>query len=209
MSLSISKFLSGNLEKLDSGLPVVLFLHGYGADERDLPDLMKYLPELPWVSLRAPLDSQYDGFAWYPITTALNPSQQDVEPITAALWDWIDDYIPKENKLILIGFSQGALMATQLLRSRPERILGTVILSGFIYGGEMSADKQLETLKPKVFYARGLNDPLITPEAVAKLNTWLQKHTKAVTKTYDNLGHSVDQRVIADLAEYVKLVDSK
>jgi phospholipase/carboxylesterase len=181
-------------------------LHGYGADEKDLPDLMSYLPALPWASLRAPLDSQYEGFAWYPITTALNPSEEDVTGITESVWNWVDDYLPEDSKLILIGFSQGALMATQLLRTRPERILGTVILSGFIYASELAKDKELLANKPKVIYCRGLQDPMISQEAIVRINTWLQQHTKAITKTYEGLGHSVDQRVMKDVANYLETV---
>ena len=206
MSLEIKKFLSKGLDTLEPGQPVVLFLHGYGADEKDLPDLMSFLPELPWVSLRAPLDSQYQGFAWYPITTALNPSKEDVTGITETLWDWIDDYLPEDSKLIVIGFSQGGLMATQLLRTRPERILGTVILSGFIYSGELEKDTELAITKPKVIYCRGLQDQMISQEAVVGINTWLQKHTKAITKTYEGLGHSVDDRVMKDVASYFETI---
>ena len=31
-----------------------------------------------------------------------------------------------------VGFSQGGLMATQLLRTRPGRVAATVVLSGFV-----------------------------------------------------------------------------
>jgi phospholipase/carboxylesterase len=204
MSLEIKKFLSNGLETLEPGQPVVVFLHGYGADERDLPDLMSYLPKLPWVSLRAPIESQFDGFAWYPITNALNPSEEDVTGITESIWNWIEDFIPAASKLILVGFSQGALMATQLLRTRPERILGTVILSGFIYSSELPKDKELQAFKPKVIYCRGLQDQMISQEAVVRINTWLQQHTKAITKTYEGLGHSVNDRVMKDVADYIK-----
>ena len=204
MSLEIKKFLSNGLENIEPGSPAVLFLHGYGADEKDLPDLMSFLPALPWASLRAPLESQYEGFAWYPITTALNPSAEDVAGITEAIWNWVDDFIPADSKLIVIGFSQGALMATQLLRTRPERVKATVILSGFIYAGELPGDKELKTTKPKVIYCRGLQDQMISQEAISRINTWLQSHTKAITKTYEGLGHSVDGRVMNDVATYVE-----
>jgi phospholipase/carboxylesterase len=94
-------------------------------------------------------------------------------------------------------------MATQLLRTRPERISGTVILSGFMALGELDTDSQLQEFKPKVIYCRGLEDQRITKEAIATLNTWLQTKTKAMTKTYSSLGHSVDERVMLDVAAYV------
>jgi phospholipase/carboxylesterase len=204
MSMTITRFLSGNSNSEDSSQPVVLFLHGYGADERDLPELMSFLQDLAWFSPRAPLTSQYDGFSWYDAVDLVHPSVEEVQGSTEALWDWIDEYIPTEAKLIVIGFSQGGLMATQLLRTRPQRIQGTVILAGFLASGDLLSDAELAKDKPKVIYARGLEDQMISKAAVSQLNTWLQANTKAITKTYPALGHSVDSRVMNDVAQYVQ-----
>ena len=94
-------------------------------------------------------------------------------------------------------------MATQMLRTRPERLAATVILAGFMFTGEQPADKKLTELKPKVFYGRGVSDQHITREAVKQLNVWLQTHTRAQTKTYEGLGHSIDARVMNDVASYL------
>jgi phospholipase/carboxylesterase len=204
MSLSIKTFISGGLESILPGEPILLFLHGYGADERDLADLRTQLPTMPWVSLRAPERSEFDGFAWYGLDRALDPSAEDVEPITEAIWQWIDEMLPADSPLVVFGFSQGALMATQLLRTRPARLAATVIVAGFIYDGEQSADAQLAVNKPKVIYCRGAQDLVVTREAVSRINSWLQSHTRAITKSYDALGHSIDNRVMADIANYLE-----
>ncbi|MEY4418431.1 MAG: hypothetical protein RIQ88_869 [Actinomycetota bacterium] len=199
---TIGVFVSGNQELLQDSAPVILFLHGYGANERDLVDLTEQLPKLPWFSVRAPEESPYGGYSWFKLSDPNNPDQQLVEEATNALWHWVDEYIPK-NPLIVIGFSQGALMATQLLRTRPNRVMGTVILSGFILNAMQSADEELKRIKPKVIYCRGIQDPLISQESIARTNLWLQHHTKALTKAYDNLAHSVDQRVMKDVSDYI------
>ena len=149
MALAITKFISNNSSLETNSL--VLFLHGYGADEKDLPDLMSYLPELDWFSPRAPIDLG-GAYSWYQTEDLLNPQVSDLVEITAAIWSWVDEYTPKETKLILIGFSQGGLMATQLLRTRPERIAGTVILSGFLSVGELVTGTKLQANKPKVIF---------------------------------------------------------
>ncbi|MCX8528804.1 MAG: DUF3089 domain-containing protein [Rhodoluna sp.] len=200
----IIHYVSGNLGSLEPGEPVVLLLHGYGADEKDLPDLMNFLPKLPWVSLRAPEPSQFPGYAWYSIENPLDPSEAQITDATDKVWSWIDANLPDDAPLILFGFSQGGLMATQLLRTRPARIAGTVILAGFIFGGELPGDAVLKSNKPKVIYCRGLQDQVVTREASARLNVWLQQYTRAITKTYDGLGHSIDHRVMADVADYVE-----
>jgi phospholipase/carboxylesterase len=206
MVKAISTFVTGGLDHIEPGQPVVVFLHGYGADERDLPSLMNFLPDLPWVSLRAPQTSQYGGYAWYPITNALDPSLEEVADATEAVWDWVDSFLPEDSPLVVIGFSQGGLMATQLLRTRPARLAATVILAGFVFGGEQPADAELAANKPKVIYCRGLEDQMISREAVAGINGWLQGHTRAITRTYAGLGHSIDDRVMADVADYLSLV---
>jgi len=201
MTLAITKFSSGDTE--DNAKHAVLFLHGYGADEKDLPDLISSLPDLPWYSPRAPIDLG-GAYSWYQTEDLLKPTVTDLTESTAALWDWVDECIPQESKLILIGFSQGGLMATQLLRTKPDRISATVILSGFLAIGELEGDAKLILGKPKVLYCRGSEDTRITKEAIAHLNDWLQTHTKAITKSYPALGHSVDSRVMADVASYVE-----
>ena len=201
---NIKAFESGGLSALEPGVPVVLLLHGYGTNEKDLVDLMEYLPKLPWFSPRAPESSPYGGSSWFHLTDIANPDPDLVQKATDSLWHWIDETIPESSPLVLLGFSQGALMATQLLRTRPVRILATVIIAGFTLEQQQPADELLLTLKPKVIYARGLQDQVISRESVSRTNTWLQAHTKAITKSYEGLGHSVDARVMADVANYLE-----
>lgn len=200
----ITHLTNGNQQVLALGEPVVVLLHGYGADERDLPELMNYLPELPWVSPRAPERSAVGGFSWYEVEDPLAPDKKAITDATEKLWAWIDLSLPPDSPLIVLGFSQGGLMATQLLRTHPERILGTVILAGFVFDGELEGDGPLKALKPKVFYGRGLQDPMIDQHRVGQLNGWLAAHTRTVIKKYDNLGHSIDQRVMSDVSDFVE-----
>jgi phospholipase/carboxylesterase len=205
VSEKITHFVDGRPENFDSSQPLVLLLHGYGSNEHDLVGLMNYLPgNFAWVSLRAPLDSQYGGYAWAPIISPGNPRAEDIEPATARLWSWIDQNIPAVTPLVLIGFSQGGLMATQLLRTRPERILATVILAGFVLNSDQPGDTKLEATKPAVIYCRGLSDQVISQDAVARTEAWLTRFTSAITPTYPGLGHSIDERVIQDVSEYLR-----
>lgn len=204
MNPTISIAVSGNTGKIEHGKPVVILLHGYGSNENDLPSLMQFLPQnLPWYSLRAPLDSIHGGFAWAPMSTPGNPLASDIEPATARVWAWIDANLPAECPLIVIGFSQGGLMTTQLLRTRPERLLAALVLAGFTLGAEQEADAWLTEHRPKVFYARGLADQVISADTAARTLNWLKAHVDADVHSYEGLGHSIDGRVMADAAEYL------
>lgn len=204
MEPKITQHLSSNLNNWNKKSPIALLLHGYGSNMRDLPSLMDFLPGLPWVSLQAPLDAGNGGFAWAPLTMPGNPEKEDVEPATKRIWDWVDANLPENAPLVLIGFSQGGLMATQLLRTRPSRIIATVILAGFVLGAKQPADAELLESKPKVIYCRGLEDVVISKDAVSRTDQWLSRHTNALTPTYSGLGHSVDDRVLEDVANFLQ-----
>ena len=46
MALQISNFVEHDLDRIEVGEPVAVLLHGYGANERDLPSLV-YKGALP------------------------------------------------------------------------------------------------------------------------------------------------------------------
>jgi phospholipase/carboxylesterase len=194
---------SGSLPKKS---PVVVLLHGYGANMRDLVSLMGFLPGLPWVSLQGQLDAGNGGFCWAPRTIPGNPAAADVALGTDAIWNWLDANLPKDTPLVLLGFSQGGLMVTQLLRTQPKRIKAAVILAGFTIPAAQPADGELLATKPQVFYGRGQEDQIIDPDALARTRTWLELHTQATTRIYPGLGHSIDEREMNDVAEYLESV---
>src|ERR1700723_369394 len=129
------------------GAPVALVLfHGYGADEQDLVPLGPMLaPALPWAALRAPLGVAPGGYAGRP---PIALGDQDPARATDAAWQWIDAHLTPDATVAAVGFSQGGLMATQLLRTRPERVAATVVLSGFVQAAPQPADEQLAAGPP-------------------------------------------------------------
>ena len=142
MSNLLSDVRSSNWDDAAESGAVLVFLHGFGSNEHDLASLAEPLGlQLPWASLRAPLELGHGGAAWFQITTPGVPDAAPVEAATAAIWAWIDANADASTKIIPVGFSQGGLMASQLLRTRPERVLATTILGGFVLGGTQPADE--------------------------------------------------------------------
>lgn len=204
MSVQITTWKFGGPNAASELSPVILLLHGYSSDENDLPGLVPYLPQgLTWYSLRAPVDLDNGGFAWANRVTPGNPPTADVELATDAVWEWVEANLPETTPLIVIGFSQGGLMATQLLRSKPNRILATVILAGFTLDASQDGDSQLFMKRPAVLYCRGLQDDVISPEAVNRTLVWLKGHTEPRVLRYEGLGHSINEDVLADVSVYL------
>jgi phospholipase/carboxylesterase len=189
--------------------PVVLLLHGLGSNEDDLPLLAPWLPRgLPWVSVRAPLEMNFGGASWFPLDLPNEPEQAGIDAATDAIWAWVDANIPAGAPVVPLGFSQGGLMALQLLRTRPERIAATVVLSGLIARGDQPADDALASIssaesRPPVFWGRGDADAVIWPEAIARLAAWLPEHATATTRVYAGLAHGVNGEEMDDVKAFL------
>jgi len=184
--------------------PVVLLLHGYGSNEDDLPALAPYLPDgVAWASLRAPIDMGWGGASWFPFTFPAEPDQAPIDAVTEAIWEWVGTHVPAGAPLVPLGFSQGGLMALQLLRTRPERVAATVVLSGLITTATQPADARLEASRPPVFWGRGDADSLIWPEAVERLATWLDGHSTLTARVYAGLGHGVSDDEMDDVRAFL------
>ncbi|WP_269939220.1 alpha/beta hydrolase [Arthrobacter sp. HY1533] len=184
----------------------VLFLHGFGSNELDLAPLAPALGlGLPWASLRAPLELGNGGAAWFQITTPGVPDVAPVQQATDAIWAWIEQNVDPGTRIIPIGFSQGGLMASQLLRTRPERVVAPVVLGGFVLGAEQPGDGLLAAQRPPLFWGRGAEDGVIAPVAIARTSEFLPNHTALNERIYPGLGHGINAAELADVREFLAL----
>jgi phospholipase/carboxylesterase len=182
----------------------MLLLHGYGSNEHDLPPLGPALaPGLPWASLRAPMPLPHGGYAWFPIMRPGNPDPAAVAAATEAIWEWAEESLAAQAAIVGVGFSQGGLMATQLLRTRPERVAATVVLSGFVQAAPQPADEQLARDRPAVFWGRGTQDQVITGAAVERTAQWLPAHATLTEHVYPGLPHGISDQEIADVRAFL------
>jgi phospholipase/carboxylesterase len=99
--------------------------------------------------------------------------------------------------------SQGGLIATQLLRTRPERVAATVVLSGFVQAAPQPADEQLAAERPAVFWGRGARDPMIPADAIERTRQWLTAHSTLTERVYPGLAHGISNQEIADVRAFL------
>ncbi|MBO1751344.1 dienelactone hydrolase family protein [Actinotalea sp. BY-33] len=184
--------------------PVMLLLHGYGSHENDLTPLVPELGlDLPWASLRAPIGLPGGGAAWVPITTPGRPDPGLVLEATETIWAWVDAHLDPAAPVVPVGFSQGGLMATQLLRTRPERVLAAVVLGGFVLDAPQPADEELARLRPAAFWGRGAEDQVIAAQAVERTERWLPQHTTLTAHVYPGLAHGINADEVDHVREFV------
>jgi phospholipase/carboxylesterase len=118
--------------------PLLVLLHGIGADENDLLPLAPLLdPRLKVVSLRAPRNYPV-GYAWFQIDFgadgSVRPHTDQATQSLADLVRWLERaperYGTDPERTYLLGFSQGAMMSLGVLRTAPELLAGVMALSG-------------------------------------------------------------------------------
>lgn len=181
--------------------PLLLLLHGYGSHERDLVGLAPHLPAgYDVVALRAPLTLGPISFAWFPLAQPGLPDPAQVTAATGALLAWLDAELPGRT-VVPVGFSQGGLMATQLLRAAPGRFPAGVVLAGFTLDAELAGDDALASTP--VLYARGEADTIITPATVARTAGWLGAHVTLTERTYPGVAHGVSAEMLDDVAAFL------
>lgn len=184
--------------------PLLVLLHGRGANEDDLFGLVPYLPASPVIaSVRAP-HREGPGFSWIPPRPAdlLEPPPEDVDDAVRAVLDWLDGLGPT-GSIGLLGFSQGAALSLQLLRTRPDHFAYVVQLSGFLLERDLPGDAELARIRPPVFSGRGSEDAVISAERVARTMAWLPGHSSAEIHEYKT-GHSITETELGDLASFIE-----
>jgi len=191
-------------ERERAGRPLIVLMHGYGSHEGDLFQLSPGLPLGPVVaSVRAPL-SENGGWAWFSLADRALGSQDATDATRAAeaVLAWLDTL--EFTTVALLGFSQGAIVALQALRLRPDGFSSVVALSGFAAGGVAAGDVALEARRVPVFWGRGTLDRIIPAEAVARTETWLPEHSDLTTRIYEDLGHGVSGVELGDISAFLR-----
>jgi len=186
------------------GEAMVLLLHGFGSSERDLAGLADALGLIvPWASLRAPLPMGNGGNAWFEIVTPGDPDPDPLAAATDSVWAWVEAHVDPDTRIVPIGFSQGGLMASQLLRTRPERVLAPVVLGGFVARGTQPGDDILAATRPHVFWGRGAEDRVIGAAAIARTTAFLPAHSTLRERVYPGLAHGINSAEVADVRHFL------
>lgn len=190
----------------------LVLLHGRGTSERDLYPLLDALdPEarLVGVTPRAPFTMPPGGAHWYgPVLRVGYPNPETFQQSRELVGGWLDG-LPEalgfpEDRLVLGGFSQGAVMsyALGLGPGRPAPA-GLIALSGFIPrvdGFELDLDGREGF---PVALGHGSHDPVIGVEWGHEARDRLQAAGADVVWRESPMPHSVDPAFVGELRDWL------
>ena len=192
--------------------PLLLLVHGYGSNEDDLFSLVPYLDDrFTAVSVRAP-HAYPPGYGWYDISFTDRGILRDETRIEGSaatletfLGEAVETYGADPARVFVLGFSQGAAMALQLLLTRPNLLAGAVALSGHIpdVGWKTRVASELLSGKP-VFVGHGTTDPVVPIAAGRDASARLGSLPVDLTyRERPGMGHTIDGELLAEVGSWL------
>ena len=215
----MSQLLDGPRLTAKSGTPkqLAVFLHGYGADGRDLIDIGRQwqtlLPDCAFVAPHAPEPCAMSptGRQWFTLSTRSDEERwSGVCKARPSLDAFLDAELAKygldDTRLALIGFSQGTMMALHvgLRRKYAPLIVGySGLLAGAQYLHEASARRK-HNLPPAILLTHGSEDAVIPVEAFFEAtNALALSNLPCQWHLVLGLGHGIDESCLKHGGEFL------
>jgi len=193
--------------------PTIIAMHGWGSNALDLLGLAPYiaggqfLAVCPQGPVEVPIGA-IRGYGWFPLTMGAPPDPEKIDVAVAAAERFIEAalerYPVNHRKLVLLGFSQGGVMAFRLAFRRPEKYAALVAISTWFPpelkdGVNADAIQQLPTL-----LQHGRADDMIEiARARQSVEHLRELHVPLTYREYD-CGHEITASGLDDLSEFLE-----
>lgn len=186
----------------------MILIHGRGATAESIITLADEFGDHK-LHLAAPQASQ---FQWYPYSF-LAPTDQNEPGLSSglqAIHNIVEELQEKgitKDKIIFLGFSQGACLASEFVARHPAKFGGLIGLSGGLIGDTVSEQNYTGSLDgTPVFLGCSDIDPHIPKKRVDESAEILKGLGADVNKKiYPGMGHSV---IADEIAEAKKIIES-
>jgi phospholipase/carboxylesterase len=205
-------------ETNSSPTAAAIWMHGLGADGHDFADIIPelHLPAnagMRFIFPHAPImpvgiNNGYEMRAWYDITDmdlGKNPDIEGIERNSKFVAEFVDEQIAKgiaSEKILLIGFSQGGVMALHTATRYPKKLAGTVSLSSYFPTASTMPQSGVNSKIP-VFFGYGSFDNVVTPNLSEKAYEFLKANGNPIEKHSYPMMHSVCVEELEALGKWI------
>ena len=194
-----------------AGLPLIIAIHGRGADATDLSSLaMELSPDgyrgvLPQGPRPVPLAPGWIGWAWYEL------GEDQAETVVASrdlLLPFVDGTlarlsVPRE-RAVIAGFSQGAVMALHVGLTAQEPLGAIVAMSGHLPAAEQLTPLLADRRDRRVLVVHGTEDQTLPIERGRRVREILEGAGLQPEYHEFRMGHEISQQSLAVVREFVQ-----
>ena len=211
MKYSLNTKIINSIELPESA---VILCHGYGGDGNDISIVANYwknfLPKTLFLCPDAPEICKVNpsGFQWFDLMDQ-TPEETLAKSLVAEnkLNKFINEVIEQNkidnNKIALVGFSQGCMISLQTSLKRKDKISCVIGYSGKIINQE-HLDKNIVS-KPEIYLMHGDIDQVVTLDNfLASKEFFINKNIKINTKIFKNCEHRIPTEGLSIGLEFLK-----
>jgi phospholipase/carboxylesterase len=195
--------------------PTLIALHGWGANAHDLLGLAPYLHGgralvlCPQGPVAFEIGPGTQGYGWFPLAAGRPPDAAEFARGRAAVTAFLDEALRlhpvDRRKLVLLGFSQGGVMAYDAALRAPERFAGLVALSSWLPATLVAELPRLPAhAQLPAFVSHGADDPMI-PVAMGResRDRLLELGVPTTYREY-GMGHEIRPETLRDLVGWLE-----
>jgi phospholipase/carboxylesterase len=153
-------------------------------------------------SLRAPHQFGWGGYTWFDLFEDGTVDEKSFLNSTNEIITFINTLQTK--KLILLGFSMGAIMSYSIALTHPNVCAGIAALSGFA-PEQLSHSYQLQKLQDlHIFISHGIHDPVIPVSSARKTKEMLAGSNATVSYNEYDMAHQINDECLNDVSQWLK-----
>ena len=197
----------------DGPHPTLIAMHGFGASALDLLGLAPYIADgrfmviCPQGPIEVPIGPTR-GYAWFPIRMGSPPDRDAIDEANKAATEFLNTALAKypvdRKKLVVLGFSQGGMMAYRLAFRNPSKFAALVALSTYLppeLKNEVNDPEALEALPTLVMHGRA-DDMIEVTRARQSVETLRSLKVPLTFREYD-CGHEITAEALRDLSNFL------
>ncbi len=191
--------------------PLVIMLHGFGANMQDLASLAPaieqqgYVYACPNAPITFELGQGRQGYGWMPPRGAATP--EDILRAEGLLHGFFEEVFEQlkvaPGQTLLLGFSQGGGMTYRCGLGRPDTFAGLVALSASLPDPEALKEQLPPDRNQPIFVAHGRLDPLVSMESARATRKFLESERYQPDYHEYDMGHEIPMQVLQDLIPWM------
>lgn len=199
--------------------PTIVALHGFGSNALELLGLAPHLSggRFLMIAPQGPTPVALDiaggtshpamGYGWFPLTLAEPPTPQSVAEGIAAARDFVDlvlaRYPVDPSRVVVLGFSQGGVIAYALALSDPARYRALVALSSWLSDDLQRALPAVDRSRLDTWVSHGRADEVVMVERGRTSADRLRSLGARVTYREYDMAHEIAVRSLIELSTWL------
>ena len=191
---------------VENARATLILLHGTGGDEESLVSIARTLStHMNYLGIRGNIDENGSNRFFKRLSEGVF-DMKDLKFRTNELAEFIEKasktYGFSLDNSYLVGYSNGANIAANLLLQKPNIANGAILFHAMV----PSRDKTNISLEGKsVFLSAGTNDPLVANSEVEELQDLLTTKQALITLHWESNGHSISSTEIAAAKRWLSM----